>query len=104
MSMGRRRPGARPDIDREARRYYIYRLTAADGACLYIGRSCQPLTRLRQHHGLTDWASSVVGIDAWGPYVWREACDRERDAVYLYKPQHNRMFVTSHTYRQPKTA
>lgn len=99
-----RRPGARPDLDREARCYYIYRLTGADGTCVYVGRSCEPFVRLRAHHAQTDWASGVVEMDAWGPYTWREACDRERDAIYAFKPLRNRMFITSHTYRQPKTA
>lgn len=96
--------GRRPEVDLAARRYYIYRLSDADGGCVYVGRSCQPLTRLREHHRTTDWAASVVQIETWGPLTWREACEAERTMVYASKPTANRMYVHTHTYKEPRLA
>lgn len=84
----RRWKNRRPEIDHEAERYYIYRLYGADGL-LYIGRSCNPLARLKTHHTATDWASGVVQIEGHGPYTWTEAVDREREEIRRHRPPHN---------------
>lgn len=90
----RTRRQRRPPLDPSLRRYFVYRLTDASGGCLYVGRSCTPLSRLKAHHATeADWPTGVVQVEAWGPYTWDEAVRRERLAIEAEQPPFNTMFV-----------
>jgi predicted GIY-YIG superfamily endonuclease len=87
----------RPDLDLTEVRYFIYWLYDADGQVVYIGRSCDPISRLRAHHTTgAEWAPRVVQIEWRGPFTWPEACKRERDAIDRAQPPGNRMYVRTH--------
>lgn len=90
-------------FDPDAKRYYVYRLIDAEGQVLYIGRSCDPLGRLKAHHAARgiDWPSRVVQIEGDGPYTWAEVVKAERDAIMAERPPHNKEFVLTKTYRPP---
>ena len=97
----RRRKAPRQEIDPKAERYYVYRLYAADGQLLYIGRSYDPLQRLRSHHAsAADWPAKVVEIEGHGPYTWDEAVRREREEILRKRPPHNIDGVTKKTNRK----
>lgn len=91
------------EFDPEAKRYYVYRLIDADGGVLYIGRSCDPLGRLKSHHATRgiDWPSRVVQIEGVGPYNWAEVIRAERDAIMAERPPFNKDFVVRKTHRPP---
>lgn len=89
-------------FDPDEKRYYVYRLLDAAGDVLYIGRSCDPLARLKQHHASgADWPSRVVQIEGTGPYTWAEVVKEERDAIMAARPPFNKEFVANKTYRPP---
>jgi hypothetical protein len=89
----------RPPIDPAAERYHVYRLYDGEGALLYVGRSCQPLQRLRAHHSKAEWAAKVVGIEGHGPYTWGEAVRREREEILRLRPLHNIDGIVKNTGR-----
>lgn len=96
----RRRKPRRESIDPGAVRYYVYRLRDAAGHILYIGRSCDPLARLKGHHATgAEWPSRVVQIEGHGPYTWDEAVRRERQEILRERPPHNIDGVTKKTGR-----
>lgn len=81
---------------------YVYRLLDAAGQAVYIGRSVDPLARLKMHHATgAEWAASVVGIEAWGPFHWDDVVRLERDAIMRERPPGNKEFVIRNTYRAP---
>lgn len=94
----------RPDIDHAAERYHVYHLYDAAGILLYVGRSCQPLVRLKAHHKSADWAARVAGIEGHGPYTWAEAVKRERVDILRMQPPHNVDGVTKNTGRMVEVA
>ena len=84
----------------EAQVNYIYRLYDRAGDAVYIGRSKNPLARLRAHHASgAEWAKRVVGIEAWGPFNWADALRLERDAITAERPPGNKEFVINKRYR-----
>lgn len=95
----RRRP--RPPIDREALRYFVYRLHDAEGRVLYVGRSSNPAGRIREHHreATADylptaarkalWFVDVRSVSMTGPYTWDGAIVRERDEIERFQPSGN---------------
>lgn len=84
----------------EARVNYIYRLFDNQGRAVYIGRSCDPLARLKAHHASgAEWAQLVVGIEVWGPFNWADALRLERDAITAERPPGNKEFVINKRYR-----
>jgi hypothetical protein len=87
------------EFDPDALRYHVYYLYDAEGRLLYIGRSCDPLGRLRAHHANADWASQVASIDGHGPYTWAEVVRREREEILSKRPPHNIDGVTKNTGR-----
>lgn len=93
----------RQQRDPNERRYHVYRCIDAAGEVLYIGRSCNPLARLRQHHATRgiDWPSRVVQIEGYGPFTWDEVVREERDAIMAARPPFNKDFVVTKTYRNP---
>lgn len=87
------------EFDPNARRYHVYHLYDAAGALLYIGRSCEPLKRLRSHISLTDWAVRVAEIEGHGPYAWAEVVRREREDILRLRPLHNIDGIVKNTGR-----
>lgn len=96
--------GARAPIDHAAQRYHVYHLYDAAGALLYVGRSCQPLQRLRAHHKSAEWAARVAQIEGHGPYTWAEAVRHEREDILRMRPPHNVDGVTKNTGRKVEVA
>lgn len=86
-------------FDPDEKRYHVYRLYDAAGQLLYIGRSFDPLMRLRTHHANTEWASKVVAMDGHGPYTWDEVVRREREEILTKRPAHNIDGVLKNTGR-----
>lgn len=74
-------------------RYFVYRLSDAEGRALYVGRSDNPEGRLRTHRASTDWAKAVVLLETWGPYTWADVVTKERERIEAEQPLHNRMHV-----------
>lgn len=81
--------GGRPPIDHTAPRYFVYFLRDANGAPVYIGRSCNVAARIKAH-AANDWITEVRSVDMTGPYTWREACDEERRQIEAHQPRANR--------------
>lgn len=98
------RHGERAPIDPAAERYHVYHLYDAAGSLLYVGRSCQPLARLRAHQKVADWASRVAEIEGHGPYTWSEAVQREREDILRMRPPHNIDGVTKNIGRMVEVA
>lgn len=90
----------RPDIDREAKRYFVYRLNGADGSPVYIGRSCNVAARLRAHYGNAThpveatakkaaWLFDARSVSMTGPYTWDQAVREERRQIEAHEPPGN---------------
>lgn len=94
----------RSPIDPAAQRYHVYHLYDAVGALLYVGRSCQPLARLRAHTRTASWASRVAEIEGHGPYTWADAVQHERHDILRMQPAHNIDGVTKNTGRRVEVA
>lgn len=94
----RRRKIHRPAIDPAARRYFIYYLYAADGICLYVGRSCEVSARLRSHLDTKAWFTDVRRVSLEGPFTWDEAVKVESTAIKRDRPVHN---IVSHPDHWP---
>jgi predicted GIY-YIG superfamily endonuclease len=67
----------------------MYRHFAADGALLYVGISCKPITRLKQHEHDSGWASEIVRVEIERFETRQAALDAERAAIKKEKPKHN---------------
>lgn len=93
----------RPEIDRSAKRYFVYRLLDAEGSPVYIGRSCNVAARIRAHHSdavhpyaeanvgaRKSWIFDVRAVDMVGPFTWDEAVRIERDQIERQQPRGNR--------------
>lgn len=91
----------RPPIDHEARRYFVYTLSADDGEPLYVGRSCNVAERLRAH--ISDatstwapnafkatWVPDVRHVTMDGPFTWKQACREEYRQIQEKQPRGNR--------------
>lgn len=94
---------ARPDVDRQARRYFVYELRGADDRPLYVGRSCNVAARLRSHHASAtatygqafelakrEWLFDVRSVAMEGPFTWDAAVARERSSIERHQPRGNR--------------
>jgi predicted GIY-YIG superfamily endonuclease len=79
----------RPLLDRKARRYFVYTLSDAAGAPVYIGRSCNVAQRIRAHAS-TDWIADVRDVSMVGPFTWDEACAEEYRQIRAKLPRENR--------------
>lgn len=91
--------GARRELDREAKRNFVYFLLDAHGAPLYIGRSSNVRSRIRKHYGEAsaevethdiyrkrDWFFQVRSVSLLGPFNWDEAIKRERAEIERHQP------------------
>jgi len=87
--------------DRRGRRFFLYFLSGASGELLYIGRSSNPVHRIRAHMYEASnpdtmeatrkalWLMDVTRVDMAGPYFWGEADLRERALIRLAQPYGN---------------
>ena len=91
-----------PSLDKTTKRYFVYTLRDADGAPVYVGRSCNPRSRIREHYRNRDclvegfrtaWILDVRSVDLTGPYTWDEAVAAERDAIERLQPRGNRQMT-----------
>jgi predicted GIY-YIG superfamily endonuclease len=79
----------RAELDREARRYFVYTLSDAAGTPIYVGRSCNVAGRIRAHAS-TAWISDVRDVSMVGPFTWDEACAEEFRQIRTKLPRENR--------------
>lgn len=96
-----RRGFTRPDLDREAVRYFVYFLLDENGIPVYIGRSCNVANRIRAHtsdalHPDTpgrarkaEWLPLVRSVTMVGPFTWDDSVSRERAEIERHQPQGN---------------
>lgn len=94
-------PRKRSRHDRQGRRFFVYFLSSADGELLYIGRSCQPVQRIKAHVSEAAnpdtlestrkalWLSDVRRVDMIGPFFFAEAAIRERELIRFAEPHGN---------------
>lgn len=87
--------------NRLGRRFFVYFLSAADGELLYIGRSCKPVQRLRNHIAEASspdtmeatrkalWLMDVRRVAMIGPFHYAEAAIRERELIRFAQPHGN---------------
>lgn len=87
--------------DRKGRRFFIYFLSSASGELLYIGRSCQPVARIKAHIADASspdtmeaprkalWLMDVAHVDMIGPFFFGEAELRERELIKFAQPHGN---------------
>lgn len=105
-----RRRFVRPDLDRKAVRYFVYRLHDAEERIVYIGRSCDVRQRLRAHYGnatskfngsaeRTSWLFACRRVSMVGPFTWEEACKVERREIEAHQPRGNRQHTRAHGWR-----
>ena len=67
----------------------LYRHFAANGDLLYVGISCKPITRLKQHEHDSCWAAEIARVDVQQFATRGEALAAERAAIKAEKPKHN---------------
>jgi excinuclease UvrABC nuclease subunit len=87
--------------NRIGRRFFVYFLSDATGELLYVGRSCQPVQRLKNHIAEASnpdnmeatrkalWLADVRRVDMIGPFHFGEATIRERELIRLAQPYGN---------------
>lgn len=67
----------------------LYRHFDADGALLYVGISCRPITRLKQHEHDSSWAAQIARVSVERFLTRQEALEAERLAIKKERPRHN---------------
>lgn len=72
-----------------------YRIYDRDGVLLYVGSSCNPQRRVRQHIGGQPWGEHVYRYEVDPAENDRAARCREIVQILLLRPQHNTVFNTS---------
>jgi predicted GIY-YIG superfamily endonuclease len=90
--------------DYEAKRYFVYTLSDAAGAPLYVGRSCDVASRIKAHfsdataspYGPRDsafkasWVYDIRSVTMDGPFNWDGAVAEERRQIKSKLPRGNR--------------
>jgi predicted GIY-YIG superfamily endonuclease len=76
----------------------LYRHFSATGELLYVGISCKPITRLKQHEHDASWAAQITRVEIEKFADRAAALQAERDAIKKERPKHNVM----HTSGAPK--
>jgi predicted GIY-YIG superfamily endonuclease len=101
------KPFKRSIPDPEARRYFVYTLTDADGDPVYVGRSCNVGERIRAHYSETEnpytaagkakaiWLPDVRSVSMVGPFTWDEAVKEEGRQIRSKRPRGNRTHMRS---------
>lgn len=97
----RRSRRVRPDLDKSAVRYFVYRLADETGAAVYIGRSCDVRNRIKAH-GDTEWIQQVRSVSLVGPLAWDAAVAEERRQIEREQPWANKDLTARD--RRPMTA
>jgi hypothetical protein len=99
--------GPRRPIDYEARKYFVYTLSDADGVPVYVGRSNNVAARIRAHFSaaicsprgdedtafMASWVRDVRSVSMVGPFVWDEVVAEERRQIKAKMPRGNRCGV-----------
>lgn len=87
--------------DLSVRRSFVYSIFAADGTCLYVGRSVKPEARWRAHkaHPARTWTEDAVTFRKKGPFSHVKACAVERSEIERLQPTGNRMFTERHGWK-----
>ena len=67
----------------------LYRHFDKDGALLYVGISCNAITRLKQHEHDSGWAAEIARVDIEHFASREEALAAERAAIKNERPKHN---------------
>lgn len=67
----------------------LYRHFSANGELLYVGISCKPITRLKQHEHDSGWASEIARVEIERFETRAAAMAAEREAIKKEKPRHN---------------
>jgi len=100
--MTRRRRTPRAELDPAAARYFVYSLLDAEGAPVYIGRSCNVANRIRAHYSdathpndpnaavKAEWLRDVRSLSMVGPFTWGGAVAEERRQIERSQPRGNR--------------
>lgn len=69
----------------------LYRHYAQDGSLLYVGISCKPITRLKQHEHDSSWAVEIARVEV-SRFESREAALKaEREAIQKERPKFNKV-------------
>jgi hypothetical protein len=67
----------------------LYRFYGVDGALLYVGITCDPGSRLKQHRAGKEWWNEVAHIEL-EQYATRAGLERaERNAIVAELPRYN---------------
>lgn len=85
--------GAPLSVQTEAtdqRQAAVYRLYDADGGLLYIGSSCNPVRRYRDHYSKPWWPLVARRVEEWHP-TQTDAYAAEMKAIAAEGPAHNHM-------------
>lgn len=69
--------------------HYLYRLWAADGSLLYVGVTCDPVRRFKQHSAVQSWWPGVAGCTVERHSTRSAVIDAERVAVADEMPLYN---------------
>lgn len=77
----------------EEREFFVYLIGDADGDVLYIGRSCRPEQRWRNHlqRKAATWTTRAARFKKLGPFYYPEAFVLERELIELHEPVGNVM-------------
>jgi predicted GIY-YIG superfamily endonuclease len=67
----------------------LYRHFSASGDLLYVGISCKPITRLKQHEHDASWAAQIARVEIEQFADRAAALEAERNAIRAEKPKHN---------------
>ena len=92
------------DVDRVSSKYFVYTLSDAEGAPIYVGRSCNVAARIKAHiddarhspYGPRDaafkasWVRDIRTVSMDGPFTWDEAVAEERRQIKSKLPRGNR--------------
>ena len=76
--------------------FFVYRLWAADGSCLYVGcvgerGPIRVQTRLGKHRRLRSWWPDVARIEIASFGSSAEVVEEERQQLVALQPKHNRL-------------
>lgn len=69
--------------------HVLYRMFTADERLLYVGLTCNPPARFRQHRGASPWWSDVANIRLEHFATHQELVQAEQAAIQAEKPVYN---------------
>jgi predicted GIY-YIG superfamily endonuclease len=92
-------------VDRDSVRNFVYTLSDADGAPVYVGRSSNVAARIKAHISnatnphdkdaafTAGWLRDVRSVSMVGPFNWDDAVAEERRQIKTKMPRGNRCGV-----------